>query len=324
MEAGPLQDLLKPGNQVLSLVERVLSVQGQNGLCHLGAEVVLKLAGHLTHAGTVRGEGLLSVVTIRIEWRRPPEEYFECRNPNSFRVGRLASAVEVSPGRWDINLREGHSAALTFEFDEQLVGRLLDDIVAEGVEPYVTRDSLRRMWATMGRLERALADGREIVQAATQRTIPNYNGWMISGEIGRYGFAYLQRAAVARGGYGNLPEESLYPAMVFDADGELLDGGRRYQLHFAAKQLPPVDGFWSVTVYNDKGFYEAPENAISVNNVTGKRNKDGSMTIHFGGDPKAVNYLRIMPGWNYIVRLYRPRGEILDGTWQFPQPAPVR
>ena len=85
----------------------------------------------------------------------------------------------------------------------------------------------------------------------------------------------------------------------------------------------PVDGFWSVTVYNDKGFFEAPENAISINNVTGKRNKDGSMTIHFGGDPKAVNYLRIMPGWNYIVRLYRPRAEIVNGNWNFPEPVPA-
>ena len=48
------------------------------------------------------------------------------------------------------------------------------------------------------------------------------------------------------------------------------------------------------------------------------------MTIHFGGDPTAVNYLRTMPGWNYIVRLYRPRAEILDGTWRFPEPTPAR
>lgn len=84
----------------------------------------------------------------------------------------------------------------------------------------------------------------------------------------------------------------------------------------------PVDGFWSVIVYNAKGYFEAPETAISVNNVTGKRNKDGSMTIHFGGDPKAPNYLRIMPGWTYMARLYRPRPEVAAG-WAFPQAVPA-
>ena len=53
------------------------------------------------------------------------------------------------------------------------------------------------------------------------------------------------------------------------------------------------------------------------------RNADGSMTIHFGGDPKSNNYLRIMPGWNYIVRLYRPRSEIVDGRWNFPEAVPA-
>jgi hypothetical protein len=95
------------------------------------------------------------------------------------------------------------------------------------------------------------------------------------------------------------------------------DGKAAYSL--TVKDVP-VDGFWSVTVYNEKGYYEAPDNATSVNNVTGKRNPDGSMTIRFGGDPKADNYLRIMPGWNYTVRMYRPRQEVLDGAWKFPEP----
>ncbi len=62
----------------------------------------------------------------------------------------------------------------------------------------------------------------------------------------------------------------------------------------------------------------------SINNITGKKNADGSVTIHFGGlDKKASNYLPIMPGWNYAVRLYRPRKEVLDGTWKFPEAQPL-
>jgi len=57
--------------------------------------------------------------------------------------------------------------------------------------------------------------------------------------------------------------------------------------------------------------------------VTAKKNKDGSVTIHFGGDPKADNFLPITDGWNYIVRLYRPRPELLEGKWKFPEPEVV-
>jgi hypothetical protein len=94
------------------------------------------------------------------------------------------------------------------------------------------------------------------------------------------------------------------------------DGNTPYEI--TLKDVP-VDGFWSVTVYNKDRFFEAPETAISVNSVTAKPEPGGSVKIRFGGDPAAANYLRIMPGWNYTARLYRPRPEILDGSWTFPE-----
>ena len=101
------------------------------------------------------------------------------------------------------------------------------------------------------------------------------------------------------------------------------DGTTVYRLH--VKDVP-VDGFWSVTVYNERG--RIPKNSLeaySLNNITAKREADGSVAIQFGGcDGTAPNCLPIMKGWNYMVRLYRPRTEILNGTWKFPEPQPVK
>jgi hypothetical protein len=100
------------------------------------------------------------------------------------------------------------------------------------------------------------------------------------------------------------------------------DGKTAYQLTF--KDVP-VDAFWSISVYNNAGFFEKNEkNAYTFNSVTAKPNADGSITIHFGGDEKAINYLPIMPGWNYTVRMYRPQKKILDGAWKFPEAVPVQ
>jgi hypothetical protein len=87
----------------------------------------------------------------------------------------------------------------------------------------------------------------------------------------------------------------------------------------------PVDGFWSITVYNAEGYLEPnPYNAYSVNHITVKKGADGSVAIQFGGcDGEVPNCLPIMKDWNYTVRLYRPQAEILDGTWRFPEAQPV-
>jgi hypothetical protein len=99
------------------------------------------------------------------------------------------------------------------------------------------------------------------------------------------------------------------------------DGTTVYKL--SVKDVP-VDGFWSVSLYNAEGYYQKNEyNAYSINNITAKKGDDSSVTIQFGGcDGKIPNCLLIMPGWNYTVRLYRPSAEILDGKWTFPQPQP--
>ena len=87
----------------------------------------------------------------------------------------------------------------------------------------------------------------------------------------------------------------------------------------------PVDGFWSVTVYNKDGYFSPnPQNAYSFNNVTAQKGRDGNTTIQFGGCAGNVpNCLPITPGWNYTVRLYRPQQQLLDGSWRFPQAQPV-
>ena len=114
-------------------------------------------------------------------------------------------------------------------------------------------------------------------------------------------------------GWGGLPnQDSTYASGVPEKN----DGKTPYTL--TVKDVP-VDGFWSVTVYDDKGMFIVNDyDAYSYNSVTAKRNEDGSVTLHFGGDPGQDNFLPIAPGWNYIVRMYRPREEILDGTWKFP------
>lgn len=117
-------------------------------------------------------------------------------------------------------------------------------------------------------------------------------------------------------GWGGNPEEA---AIYLNVIPENNDGNTPYTLTVSEKV--PVDGFVSVTVYNSKGFLEKNSlDAYSINNVIAQKDRDGKVTIHFGGDPSNSNYLPITPGWNYIVRMYQPKKELLDGSWKFPDP----
>lgn len=113
-------------------------------------------------------------------------------------------------------------------------------------------------------------------------------------------------------GWGGLPSTE---ASYIGVDPRLPEG--QYELHVTNV---PVDGFWSISVYNASGFFEPNSaDAYTINNITGVPNADGSITVRFGDWPEGTkNAIPTPEGWNYIVRLYQPRAEILDGSWVFP------
>lgn len=123
----------------------------------------------------------------------------------------------------------------------------------------------------------------------------------------------------AAAGWGGNPDKA---AIYLNVTPPNNDGKTIYRL--AVKDVP-VEGFWSISVYDAAGYYEKNQyNAYSLNNITAKKSDDGAIAIQFGGcDGKIPNCLPIGAGWNYTVRLYRPKPAIVSGKWTFPQPQPV-
>lgn len=128
--------------------------------------------------------------------------------------------------------------------------------------------------------------------------------------------AHLVGAAIA---WGGLPRTEATYLNVTPARN---DGTTSYRLRVGRV---PVDAFWSITVYDrDGGLIASPERIYSLNNLSAVPSADHSVTVQFGNcAPRQENCLPVTPGWNYMVRLYRPRAEILDGRWTFPAATPI-
>jgi hypothetical protein len=130
----------------------------------------------------------------------------------------------------------------------------------------------------------------------------------------------VQRLVCAASAWGaNTRKDAIYLNVVPAQN----DGATVHRLQVPAGV--PVDGFWSVSVYGADGYYLRNElDRYTLNTMTATKEADGSVAIQFGGcDSGAANCLPIMPGWNYMVRLYRPRAAILDGSWTFPEAVPA-
>ncbi len=119
-------------------------------------------------------------------------------------------------------------------------------------------------------------------------------------------------------GWGGNPRSD---AVYFPRVPEQNDGKQAFTM--TMKDVP-VDGFWSLSVYNEQGYFVENEfNAYAINSMTAEANEAGTVVIHFGGSPDNPNYLFLPEGWKYLMRLYRPSQEIVDGSWDMPELVPV-
>jgi hypothetical protein len=180
----------------------------------------------------------------------------------------------------------------------------------------------------------ALQDVPAAAMLTLQQAIPGLakvvNGWQMNIDtIGVYGNFYVKRAVVAMVGLGaNSAEDAVYPLLLADADGNPLTGNDDYVLHFDRDTLPPVNAFWSVTMYDDQGFQAANFlNRFAIGDRDPLQyNADGSLDLYIQhtspGPDKEANWLPAPDGpLGVTMRLYSPQTPVLNGTWA---PPPVR
>jgi hypothetical protein len=176
-------------------------------------------------------------------------------------------------------------------------------------------------------IEGAPAEGQKLMawKVPTLARVANY--WSMNTDtMGVYGTYYLKRAIVAQIGLGaNLPEDAIYPVSIGDENGKALDGANKYIIRFAKDTMPPVDAFWSITLYDNEGFQVAnPVNRFAVSSwLRFKRDADGSLTLYIQnenpGSDLETNWLPAPKSpFNLTMRLYAPKSEALTGVWNPP------
>jgi hypothetical protein len=176
-------------------------------------------------------------------------------------------------------------------------------------------------------IEKAPKAAQELMawKVPTLARVVNY--WSLNTDtMGVYGNYYLKRAIVTQLGLGaNVPEDAVYPLNLGDKEGKPLDGTNSYAIHFDKADLPPVNAFWSITLYDPKGYQVANElNRFAVSNwMPFKYNDDGSLDLYFQnespGKDKEANWLPAPKGpFNLTMRLYAPKSDALTGKWSPP------
>lgn len=204
---------------------------------------------------------------------------------------------------------------------------ILAQVKRIGIERGKSFDMTKVDPAIKAGLDTAPADALKLMAWKVASLARVANGWSMNTDtMGVYGNYYLKRAVVAQFGLGaNLPEDAIYPLNLADESGKPLDGANAYVLHFNKGETPPVDAFWSVTLYDTDGFQVVNDlNRFAVSSwMPFKYDPDGSLDLYFQnaspGPGKEANWLPAPKGpFNLTMRLYAPQSSALTGKWNPP------
>jgi hypothetical protein len=263
-------------------------------------------------------------VTLLSEWGKPPkasevkiDPSVDMKTPPKIQVDSMPAGKYFA---YAAELLKVHPPHIT---DEPIIAQMR----RIGIEPGKSFDIEKVSPAVRNAIQSAPAAGQKLMEwkVATLARVANY--WSMNTDtMGVYGNYYLKRAIVAQVGLGaNLPEDAIYPLNLGDEHGKPLDGANKYVLHFEKGATPPVNAFWSVTLYDSQGFQVGNSlNRFAVSSwMPFKYNPDGSLDLYFQNESpakdKEANWMPAPKGpFNLTMRLYAPRTDALTGRWNPP------
>jgi len=248
-------------------------------------------------------------VDTSVDMETPPVQQVKKMTPNAY-FAYAAELLKVNrPQATDQPQLARMKRILGFEVDQSFDPAKADPLIRQALQaaPAAAEEALIIEWPKVGR---------------------KANGWVMNTDSGVYGANYLKRASVAKFEIGmNLPEDAIYP----DTADTPLDGNNKYVMHFEKGALPPVEEFWSVTIYDLEGFtVPTPTERYTLGDRSNlKPNPDGSLDIYLQrenpGADKESNWLPTPPQpFSLHARLYSPRRAAIDGTWAMPPVVQVK
>jgi hypothetical protein len=263
-------------------------------------------------------------ITPLSRWGKPPEPVkakidpsIDMKTPPKIQVDRMPAGEYFAYAAEIMKLQPPHIT------DQPIIARM----ARIGIEPGKSFD-LDKVDPTV---KKALESAPEAAQKLMAWKVPTLarvvNEWSMNTDtMGVYGNYYLKRAIVAQLGLGaNLPEDAIYPLNIGDDKGRPLDGTSNYTIHFDKEALPPVNAFWSITLYDREGYQVANSlNRFAVSSwMPFEYNPDGSLDLYFQnqspGADKEANWLPAPEEpFNLTMRLYAPKSDALTGKWNPP------